>query len=161
MRVRQSEHYRILDTPCCRLDTSVQVADTHAIAVRADSGDPAQLRTAVSEGVAALGRLDILVNSAGILIDGDVASYPEEDFDRMIDVNVRAVFIGVQAALAHMGMVERIVNIGSMVADVDRFPTSSVNALTKGERSRPSPAGWRTTSGRVGSRSTTCSPVPP
>ncbi len=104
----------------------------HAIAVRADSGDPAQLRTAVSEAAAALGGLDILVSSAGILISGDVASYPQGDFDRMIDVNVRGVFVGVQAALAHMGMGGRIVNIGSMVADVVRFPTSSVYALTKG-----------------------------
>jgi len=76
----------------------VQVVDTHAIAVRADSGDPAQLRTAVSEAATALGGLDILLNSAGILISGDVASYPQGDFDRMIDVNVRGVFVGVQEA---------------------------------------------------------------
>lgn len=73
-----------------------------------------------------------MVNSAGILIGGDVASYPQGDFDRMIDVNVRDVFVGVQAALARMRMGGRTANIGSMVADVVRFPTSSVYALTKG-----------------------------
>ncbi|MDB5859319.1 MAG: oxidoreductase [Ramlibacter sp.] len=106
--------------------------DDRALALRADSGDPKQLRAAVDEAAASLGGLDILVNNAGILKSGDVASFPQEDFDRMIDVNVRAVFVGVQAALAHMGEGGRIVNIGSVTADLVRFPASSVYALTKG-----------------------------
>jgi 3-oxoacyl-[acyl-carrier protein] reductase len=106
--------------------------DGRALALRADSGDPVPLRAAVHEAAATLGGLDILVNNAGILTRGDVASYPQEDFDRMVDVNVRAVFVGVQAALAHMGRGGRIVNIGSVVADLARFPGGAVYALTKG-----------------------------
>jgi len=106
--------------------------DGRAIAVQADSGDPAQLRAAVATAAELLGGIDILVNSAGILKGGDVATYPQDDFDRMLDVNVRAVFVAVQAALAHMGSGGRIVTIGSMVGDLVRFPGSSVYALTKG-----------------------------
>ncbi|ARN21579.1 SDR family oxidoreductase [Piscinibacter gummiphilus] len=106
--------------------------DGRAIAVQADSGDPAALRAAISRAAEQLGGIDILVNSAGILKGGDVATYPQADFDRMLDVNVRAVFVGIQAALAHMGPGGRIVTIGSMVGDVVRFPGSSVYALTKG-----------------------------
>lgn len=106
--------------------------DGRAIAVHADSGDAAQLKGAIDQAAATLGGIDILVNSAGILKSGDVATYPLEDFDRMVDVNVRAIFVGVQAALAHMGRGGRIVNIGSISADVVRYPQSSVYALTKG-----------------------------
>lgn len=106
--------------------------DGRAIALQADSGDPGQLRAAVAQAAQALGGLDILVNSAGILKGGHVADYPQQDFDRMLDVNVRAVFVAVQAALAHLGAGGRIVTIGSMVADQVRFPGSSVYALTKG-----------------------------
>jgi 3-oxoacyl-[acyl-carrier protein] reductase len=106
--------------------------DGRAQAIQADSGDRQQLRAAVTEAATALGGLDILVNSAGILKPGDIAEYALEDFDRMIDVNVRAVFVGIQAALAHMGAGGRIVNIGSVSADFVRFPTAAVYALTKG-----------------------------
>jgi 3-oxoacyl-[acyl-carrier protein] reductase len=103
-----------------------------ALPLRADSGDPHQLQAAVAQAASALGGLDIFVNSAGILKAGGIADYPLADFDRMLDVNVRAAFVGVQAALKHMGPGGRVVTIGSMVADLARFPGSSVYALTKG-----------------------------
>jgi 3-oxoacyl-[acyl-carrier protein] reductase len=106
--------------------------DGRALALRADSGDAGQLRAAIAQAATALGGIDILVSSAGILKLGDIADYPQEDFDRMLDVNVRAAFVGVQAALAHMGPGGRIVTIGSVVADHVRFPGGSVYALTKG-----------------------------
>jgi 3-oxoacyl-[acyl-carrier protein] reductase len=106
--------------------------DGRAIALRADSGDAPQLREAVAKAAGMLGGLDILVNNAGILIRGNVADYAQEDFDRMLDVNVRASFVAIKAALPHMNRGGRIVNIGSMVADVVRFPNGSIYALTKG-----------------------------
>jgi 3-oxoacyl-[acyl-carrier protein] reductase len=106
--------------------------DGGAIALLADSGEPAQLRAAVSQAACVLGGIDILVSSAGILKLGDIATYAEADFDRMLAVNVRAAFVGVQATLAHMGKGGRIVIIGSMVADLARYPGGSVYALTKG-----------------------------
>lgn len=104
----------------------------HALVLQADSGDAVQLREAIAHAAAALGRIDILVSSAGILKRGDIAEYSQQDFDRMLDVNVRAAFVGVQAALTHMGPGGRIVTIGSVVADHVRFPGGSVYALTKG-----------------------------
>lgn len=103
-----------------------------ALPIRADSADAAELRAAVDQAAASMGGIDILVNSAGILIGGDVASYALEDFDRMLDVNVRAAFVAVQAAIPHMPRGGRIVTIGSMVADVVGYPGSSIYALTKG-----------------------------
>jgi 3-oxoacyl-[acyl-carrier protein] reductase len=106
--------------------------DGRAAALKADSGNSTELRSAIAEAAQALGGIDILVSSAGILMRGDIADYTESDFDRMLDVNVRGAFVGVQAALPHMGRGGRIVTIGSMVADHVRFPHSSVYALTKG-----------------------------
>jgi 3-oxoacyl-[acyl-carrier protein] reductase len=52
------------------------------------------VKGAVAKTVDRFGRLGILVNNAGILIRGIVDDYPLPDFDRMVAVNVRAVFVG-------------------------------------------------------------------
>lgn len=106
--------------------------DGRALPLAADSGNAEQLRAAVDQAAAQLGGLDIFVSSAGILKPGHVADYALADFDRMLDVNVRAAFVGVQAALRHMGQGGRVITIGSMVADLARYPGGSVYALTKG-----------------------------
>lgn len=77
-------------------------------------------------------RLDILVNNAGILMLAPLDEFALEDFDHMFAVNVRAVFVGTQAAARHMQAGGRIINIGSVVADRSGFPTSSVYSMTKG-----------------------------
>lgn len=106
--------------------------DGRALPLHADSGEPSHLRAAVAQAASTLGGLDLFVSSAGILRPGHIADYALEDFDRMLDVNVRAAFVGIQAALPHMGSGGRIVTIGSMVADLARYPGGSVYALTKG-----------------------------
>ena len=103
-----------------------------ALAIQADSADAAAVKGAVAQAVDRFGRLDILVNNAGILIGGIVDDYPLADFDRMIAVNVRAVFIAIQAAVPHMGQGGRIITTGSVTADRSGFPGASVYSMTKG-----------------------------
>jgi 3-oxoacyl-[acyl-carrier protein] reductase len=74
----------------------------------------------------------ILINNAGILIRGTVDQYELADFDRMLAVNVRAVFVAIQAALPHLGAGSRIITTGSVVADRSGFPGASVYSMTKG-----------------------------
>lgn len=66
----------------------------------------------------ALGRIDLLVNSAGVALDGLLASLPEEDWDKVLQVNLRGAFLCSQAAV--VGMAKRraghIINIGSLSA---------------------------------------------
>ncbi len=103
-----------------------------AVAIQADSADADQVRRAVDETVAQLGGLDILVNNAGIAIIGEAATFPPEDFDRIVAINIRGVFVATQAALAHLGGGGRIINIGSINADRVPGPGLSVYAMTKG-----------------------------
>ena len=71
-----------------------------ALAARADSAEAGALERAIDQTVETFGGLDILVNNAGILIRGVVDDYSLDDFDRMVAVNVRAVFVAVKAAVA-------------------------------------------------------------
>jgi 3-oxoacyl-[acyl-carrier protein] reductase len=102
-----------------------------ALAIQADSTDAEAVRGSVSQTIDALGGLDILVNNAGILLLGTIESFSLEDFDRMIAVNVRPIFVGAQAAGRHMKAGGRIIVIGSITADRSGFPGSSVYSMTK------------------------------
>jgi 3-oxoacyl-[acyl-carrier protein] reductase len=104
----------------------IEAKGANALAIKADSADPKAVQDAVDETVSTFGGIDILVNSAGILM------LNPEDFDRMFAVNVRAVFAGTQAAARHMKAGGRIITIGSIVAERSGFPTSSVYSMTKG-----------------------------
>jgi 3-oxoacyl-[acyl-carrier protein] reductase len=102
-----------------------------ALAIQADSADAEAVQAAVTQTVKAFGRLDILVNNAGILLRGTIDTFSLEDFDRMIAVNVRPVFVGAQAAGRHMNDGGRIIVIGSVTADRTGFPGSSVYSMNK------------------------------
>lgn len=110
---------------------AINAAKGRAVAIQADSANPDAVRNAVSETVRALGRLDILVNSAGIAIIHPVEDFSLDDFDRMVAVNVRGAFVAAQEASRHMGEGGRIIIIGSVNADRMPFPGGSVYAMTK------------------------------
>jgi 3-oxoacyl-[acyl-carrier protein] reductase len=65
------------------------------------------------------------------MIRGTVDSYSLEDFDRMLAINVRAAFVGIQAASEHMKGGGRIILIGSNTAVRTAFPGGSVYSMTK------------------------------
>ena len=102
-----------------------------AVALKADSGDPDQIRASVEEAVARFGRLDILVVNAGILSRGTIDEVTLDDFDRMVAVNVRGVFAAVHYAAPKLPDGGRIVTIGSNTAVRVAFPGASVYAMTK------------------------------
>nr|WP_198022315.1 SDR family oxidoreductase [Candidatus Paracaedibacter acanthamoebae] len=65
---------------------------------------------------------DILVNNAGIAVNGAIEGYTLEDFDRMVSVNIKAIFVATQEALKHMKKGGRIINIGSCMSSYSAFP---------------------------------------
>ncbi|HRX87583.1 MAG TPA: 3-oxoacyl-ACP reductase family protein [Phycisphaerae bacterium] len=106
-------------------------AGGRAVALRADSADPAAVREAVDEAARQFGRLDILVNNAGIGVIKPIAEFALEDFDRTVAINVRAVFVAAQAAARHMTEGGRIITIGSVNADRMPFVGGAVYAMSK------------------------------
>ncbi|MBY8874123.1 3-oxoacyl-ACP reductase FabG [Micromonospora sp. PLK6-60] len=102
-----------------------------AVAVPADSGDPAALTAAVDRVAAEYGRLDILVNNAGVFPYGPIEETSVEDVDRALAVHVRGVYVAAQAALRHMAHGGRIVNIGSCFVDRVPYPGLSLYAMSK------------------------------
>jgi 3-oxoacyl-[acyl-carrier protein] reductase len=102
-----------------------------AFAIKADSANVAELQAAVAEAAQRLGGIDIVVNNAGIMVNGGIDGYDLEDFDRVYAVNVRAPFVTIQAALPHMSNGGRVINIGSNVGHRIIMGGSSVYVLTK------------------------------
>ncbi|RUV09594.1 SDR family NAD(P)-dependent oxidoreductase, partial [Mesorhizobium sp. M5C.F.Ca.IN.020.32.2.1] len=80
----------------------IQAAGGRAIALKADNRDAAAIQEAVSEAVRVFGRLDILVNSAGIWRVAPIDTLALADFDETMEVNVRAPFVASKAAAVHM-----------------------------------------------------------
>ena len=109
----------------------IESAGGRALAIRADSADAGAVKGAVAETVRTLGRLDVLVNNAGIGRFAPLEEFSLEDFDRMVAVNVRGVFAAVQEAARHMREGGRIITIGSVNADRMPFAGGSVYAMTK------------------------------
>ncbi|MDT5364552.1 MAG: 3-oxoacyl-[acyl-carrier protein] reductase [Mycobacterium sp.] len=102
------------------------------IAIQADSADPEQVARSVDETVAKLGGLDVLVNNAGVAYITDIESFPMEQFDRLVAINVRGMFAAIKRAVQHLGDAGRIINIGSINAERVPGPGLSVYAMTKG-----------------------------
>ncbi|QKQ77734.1 3-oxoacyl-ACP reductase family protein [Nostoc sp. TCL240-02] len=111
---------------------AIETAGGQAKALRADSANVEAVKNAVAETVKAFGRLDILVNNAGVATLAPIDQFSMDDFDRLIAVNIKGVFVATQEAIRHMGEGGRIVMIGSVNSDIMPFAGGSVYALTKG-----------------------------
>ncbi|MBR0915968.1 3-oxoacyl-ACP reductase family protein [Bradyrhizobium japonicum] len=110
---------------------AIENAGRKAVAIKADSADPAAIRAAVAETVDRLGVLDAVVVNAGILRLGPVEQFSLEDLDLILDVNIRGVFLAIQAAAGQMRDGGRIITIGSNTAIRTGTPGGSVYAMTK------------------------------
>ena len=109
----------------------IKASGGQAIALKADAADPVSLTHAIDSVAQQFGRLDILVNSAGVLITGSVEDFSLEDFDRTLAVNVRAVFVASKAAAKHMKEGGRIINIGSTNGQRMPFAGGATYAMSK------------------------------
>jgi 3-oxoacyl-[acyl-carrier protein] reductase len=100
-------------------------------AIKADSADALAVAAAVDEAVERLGGLDILVNNAGVAHIAPIEDFPLEEFDRLVNINVRAVFAAIQRAVPHLGQGGRIITIGSVNGDRSPVGGLSVYSMTK------------------------------
>ncbi|GAB7071845.1 SDR family NAD(P)-dependent oxidoreductase [Mycolicibacterium hodleri] len=120
------------------LTARIEAAGGTALAVEADVSDQSRAAAAVERVVDRLGRLDTLVNNAGLMLIGPAADADPADWDTMLSVNVAGVLYMTRAALPHLiaaaadsprGVAD-VVNISSTAGRVAR-PGTAVYSLTK------------------------------
>lgn len=102
-----------------------------ATAIQANSADVPAVRASVEQAVAYLGGLDILVNNAGIFLGQTVKDVALDDLDAVLNVNVKAPVIAIQASIPHLGEGGRIINIGSWFGEQVQWPGLAVYAMSK------------------------------
>lgn len=109
----------------------IQAEGGTALALQADSADATAIAAAVERTVERFGALDVAVVNAGLYRGSPLAEFPLEMLDQMLAVNVRGVFLAIQAAAAHLRDGGRIITIGSNAAVRGGIVGSSVYAMTK------------------------------
>ncbi|HSR86492.1 MAG TPA: SDR family oxidoreductase [Streptosporangiaceae bacterium] len=101
------------------------------LVLQADSSDPAEIVSAVERTVQEFGRIDVLVNNAGVFIAAPIEEATLEQADRIWAVDVRAVLVAAQAAARHMTDGGRIITIGSALTDRVPAPGMALYAMAK------------------------------
>ncbi len=102
------------------------------VTVTGDITDSSTQQQVIDTAVARFGAIDILVNNAGIVIAGDYETLTDEQWDRIMDVNVRSLFRLTREALPHLKQsgTGRVINLGSIMSDV-AGPTLSIYGTSK------------------------------
>jgi 3-oxoacyl-[acyl-carrier protein] reductase len=123
--------YQSSDAAARALAGRIEADGGRVLALQADVADPQALAAAIDAAAAKFGRLDIVVNNAGVFLGGHVTEFSLADFDKTIAVNVRAVFAATQAAVRHLPDGGRVINIGSTNALRMPFAGGAVYAMSK------------------------------
>jgi NADP-dependent 3-hydroxy acid dehydrogenase YdfG len=103
------------------------------VAFATDVTVPAQVNALIQGALDSFGRIDVLVNNAGLMAIAPMAQGRTEEWERMIDINIKGVLYGIAAALPHMHKQDsgHIINISS-VAGIKVFaPGGTVYSGTK------------------------------
>jgi NADP-dependent 3-hydroxy acid dehydrogenase YdfG len=123
-----------------RLEALAERIEGTALVIEADVTDPEQARQAVETTVAAHGRLDTLVNNAGVMLLGPIVGAPIEEWQRMVHLNVLGLLYCTHAALPHLlsaaesdpRSVADVVNVSSVAGRIARLNSGVYNATKFG-----------------------------
>ena len=102
-----------------------------AVAVQGDVSKPGEAEALIAAAVKAFGRLDVLVNNAGVYEMKPLEAIDEEHYRRIFDVNVLGLLLATKAAAPHLGEGSSVINISSVVSTLHP-PGSAVYTGTKG-----------------------------
>jgi NAD(P)-dependent dehydrogenase (short-subunit alcohol dehydrogenase family) len=128
--------FRELDCAVVATSRSIEPSDdANLLTVAGDIGDPATARRVIAEGVARFGRIDTLVNNAGIYIGKPFTEHTAEDYAAVMNVNMAGFYYITQLAIAEMEK-HSSGHVVSITASIDQVAISGVYsvlaALTKG-----------------------------
>lgn len=113
---------------------AIQALGRKSFKIRANVGKPAEFESMVSQVLEAFGKLDILVNNAGITRDNLIMRMKEEEFDEVIETNLKGVFNGIKAVTRPMMKQRsgRIINISSVVGTLGNAGQANYTAAKAG-----------------------------
>jgi len=112
----------------------VRAAGSDGCVVAGDVGVTESGRQLIAQGIAQMGRIDVLVNNAGVEHNASFLDVTEEDYDRVLDINLKGVFFVTQAFVGHLRDTQRggrIVNISSVHEELP-FPHFTSYCASKG-----------------------------
>jgi NADP-dependent 3-hydroxy acid dehydrogenase YdfG len=114
------------------LESELKNYGGNVIAIKTDVTQAKEVQRLVDDAVKMYGRIDVLLNNAGLMPHSPLERLKIEDWDRMIDVNIRGVLYGIAAALPYMKqqLSGHIINVSSVAGHKVR-PGSTVYAATK------------------------------
>ena len=135
-------NYNASAAAAAEVAAAIEKQGRRALAVHADVAREDQVRAMLDQVLQRFGRLDVLVNNAGIMTRGPFLDVPQKDYESMWAINVAGTFLCSQYALKPMVKARygRIINLSSQLAAASP-PTRPPRA-----RWRPSPAPWPTSS---------------
>ncbi|OGX90039.1 SDR family oxidoreductase [Hymenobacter coccineus] len=110
---------------------AIAEAGGQALAVQADVSQPADVKRLFAESIARFGRVDVLVNNAGIMALAPLKDTTDEDFQRMMDVNVKGVFNTLREAATQLAEGGSIINFSSSTTRV-MMPNYAAYCASKG-----------------------------
>jgi 3-oxoacyl-[acyl-carrier protein] reductase len=113
------------------LAKELSVDGRRVVAIQADAEDALATRLAVEQAISALGPVDVLVNNAGIFVTGEIGDTSLDDYERTMNINVRAPFVAIRTAQTSMPDGGRIINIGSCLATRAGRPGVALYAASK------------------------------
>ena len=124
----------VLEEEGRQTEAAVNEAGGECVFVRLDVTSEADWAAAVGEAVSRFGKLDVLVNNAGISSTGGIEDLTVEDWDRTMDINTKGVFLGTKAAIPEMRRAGggSIINISSGAGIAPAPGTSGAYAASKG-----------------------------
>jgi 3-oxoacyl-[acyl-carrier protein] reductase len=93
----------------------IKSAGGEAIAVRADVSNAAEVKALFDAAIAQFGKVDILINNAGIALYKRIQETTDEEFDRLMAINLKGVFVTLREAATRLETGGRIVNFSSSV----------------------------------------------
>lgn len=116
---------------CFKVVSEIEAIGSKAIAIKCDVSQKGETDNLIAEAIEKFGKLDILVNNAGVYPYKSFMEMNENDWDRVIDINLKGVFLCSQAAAKQMKEGGKIVNISSIAAFVG-FPNLVHYCASKG-----------------------------
>jgi len=116
---------------CVRVVKEIEDIGVKGLAIKCDVSKEAEVDELISKTIEKFGKLDILVNNAGIYPSVSFINMTERDWDKVLDINLKSVFLCSKAAIKIMGPGSKIINISSIAAFVG-FPELAHYCASKG-----------------------------